>query len=80
MILVLFGIFYILQFSKASESSRPNFIIDCSTLRMGQYLCPDPDPNYVETMVDPKTQELRGCTQENKARSRYTNLTHLLIC
>nr|XP_029726230.1 TM2 domain-containing protein CG10795 isoform X1 [Aedes albopictus] len=38
--------------------------IDCSELRMGQYLCPDPSLRN----IDPKTQQLRGCTKENKAR------------
>ncbi|XP_050073086.1 facilitated trehalose transporter Tret1 [Anopheles maculipalpis] len=38
--------------------------IDCNTLRMGQYMCPDPTIRQ----IDPKTQQLRGCTQENKAR------------
>lgn len=38
--------------------------IDCNTLRMGQYLCPDPDYD----LVDPKTQQIRGCTKENKAK------------
>lgn len=44
--------------------------IDCSTLRMGQFLCPDPDVNYAQHLVDPKTQQLRGCTKENKAKSK----------
>lgn len=48
--------------------------VDCKTLRMGQYLCPDPDASYVQNMVDPKTQQLRGCTQENKARSKYYDI------
>ncbi|XP_035912214.1 facilitated trehalose transporter Tret1 [Anopheles stephensi] len=38
--------------------------IDCNSLRMGQYICPDPTLRQ----IDPKTQQLRGCTQENKAR------------
>lgn len=45
----------------------PPKLIDCSTLRMGQYLCPD--PTY--TLVDPKTQQIQGCTKENKAKSMY---------
>ncbi|CAG9762399.1 unnamed protein product [Ceutorhynchus assimilis] len=39
-------------------------LIDCNNLRMGQYLCPDPSYN----LVDPKTQQIRGCTKENKAK------------
>nr|CAD7440897.1 unnamed protein product [Timema bartmani] len=43
--------------------------VDCSsTLRMGQYICPDPAPNY--TFIDPKTQQPEGCTKENKAKVR----------
>ncbi|GLV39718.1 biscotti [Carabus blaptoides fortunei] len=30
---------------------------------MGQYLCPDPHMNH----IDSKTQQLKGCTKENKA-------------
>lgn len=41
--------------------------IDCNDLRMGQYICPNPAVNH----IDPKTQQIRGCTQENKARSEY---------
>uniref|UniRef100_A0A182JUH7 Facilitated trehalose transporter Tret1 n=1 Tax=Anopheles christyi TaxID=43041 RepID=A0A182JUH7_9DIPT len=38
--------------------------IDCNSLRMGQFICPDP----ALRQIDPKTQQLRGCTPENKAR------------
>lgn len=62
------SLFYILF---VSEGYANSYVVDCSTLRMGQYLCPDPDVNYAQSLVDPKTQQLRGCTQENKARSRY---------
>lgn len=41
--------------------------LDCNTLRMGQYMCPDPDKDYVKNLIDPKTQQIRGCTPENKA-------------
>ncbi|XP_055837155.1 TM2 domain-containing protein CG10795 [Episyrphus balteatus] len=37
---------------------------DCNDLHMGQYLCPDPNKNP----IDPKTQQFRGCTKENKAK------------
>ncbi|XP_067004562.1 TM2 domain-containing protein biscotti [Anabrus simplex] len=42
--------------------------VDCSTLRMGQFLCPDPDPMY--EYIDPKTQQPYDCTKENKAKVR----------
>ncbi|XP_040155799.1 facilitated trehalose transporter Tret1 [Anopheles arabiensis] len=38
--------------------------IDCNSLRMGQFICPDP----ALRQIDPKTQQLRGCTPDNKAR------------
>lgn len=31
--------------------------VDCSTLRMGQYICPDPSINP----IDPDTQQFVGC-------------------
>jgi len=43
-----------------------DYNVDCSTLRMGQYMCPDPDPSY--SYIDPKTQQPYGCTKENKAK------------
>ncbi|XP_012231563.1 TM2 domain-containing protein biscotti isoform X2 [Linepithema humile] len=39
--------------------------IDCNNLRMGQYICPHPDYDF----IDPKTQQPRGCTKENKAKA-----------
>lgn len=68
MFLVLLGLFFI---SDVVKTDALNYTVDCGTLRMGQYLCPDPDVNYVDNLVDPKTQQLRGCTSENKARSKY---------
>ncbi|KAH8301510.1 hypothetical protein KR059_005161 [Drosophila kikkawai] len=39
--------------------------VDCNELRMmGQFMCPDPGRNH----IDPKTQQLRGCTKEGRAR------------
>ncbi|CAG9093736.1 unnamed protein product [Plutella xylostella] len=31
--------------------------VDCSTLRLGQFICPDPSINQ----IDPDTQQFRGC-------------------
>jgi hypothetical protein len=45
-----------------------DYHVECSTLRMGQYICPDPDPEY--NYIDPKTQQPYGCTKENKAKGR----------
>lgn len=45
-----------------------NYEVDCHNLRMGQYLCPDPSYD----LVDPKTQQIRGCTKENKAKGNFS--------
>lgn len=45
--------------------------IDCSTLRLGQYICPDPDLKI--PLIDKDTQQLVNCTKENKAEG--SNLT-----
>ncbi|XP_014245099.1 TM2 domain-containing protein CG10795 [Cimex lectularius] len=45
-------------------TSQQTYTVECSTLRMGQYICPDPDYD----LIDPKTQQPRGCTTENKAK------------
>lgn len=37
--------------------------VDCKSLRIGQFICPHPDIDY----IDPKTQQPRGCTEQNKA-------------
>lgn len=38
--------------------------VDCSTLLLGQYMCPDPSVDY----IDAKTQQPYGCTKENVAK------------
>lgn len=50
--------------------------IDCNTLRMGQYMCPD--PNY--DLIDPKTQQIRGCQPNNKAKGiLFLYLSHKVM-
>lgn len=39
---------------------------DCSKLRVGQFLCPDPDSNY--KYIDEKTQSVEGCTPKGTAK------------
>lgn len=39
--------------------------VDCNKLRIGQFICPHPD--VIDTYIDPKTQQPKGCTQQNKA-------------
>lgn len=38
--------------------------LDCSQLRVGQYLCPDPNINH----IDPKTQQPYDCNRNNVAK------------
>lgn len=38
--------------------------VDCTQLRLGQYICPDP----AYDQIDPATQQYYGCTKENKAK------------
>ncbi|CAG9813507.1 unnamed protein product [Phaedon cochleariae] len=54
--------------SKVGGDVENHIMVNCDTLRMGQYLCPD--PAYVDDLIDPKTQQLHGCTRENKAKVR----------
>ncbi|XP_050502714.1 TM2 domain-containing protein CG10795 [Diabrotica virgifera virgifera] len=63
-------------FIKNVFCENPPFEIDCSAVRMGQYLCPD--PSYLDEMVDPKTQQLKGCTKENKAKVRCITANGLI--
>lgn len=44
------------------------FEVDCSKLRMGQYICPHPE--VIDTYIDPKTQQPRGCTPQNTAEGK----------
>lgn len=39
--------------------SDKNVIVDCNTLRLGQYICPDPSKDQ----IDPVTQQFYGCTK-----------------
>jgi hypothetical protein len=44
---------------------------DCSKLRYGQFLCPDPDSSY--KYIDEKTQSVAGCTSDGKAMGKLIN-------
>lgn len=48
-------------FGCASDEAKVEklFTVDCSTLRLGQYICPDPSINH----IDPETQQFKGCTK-----------------
>lgn len=49
-----------------SNGADYTYEIDCNNLRMGQYICPHPDYDF----IDPKTQQPKGCTKENKAKGK----------
>lgn len=44
--------------------TKITYEVDCNTLRLGQFICPHPEHDH----IDPKTQQPRGCTKENKAK------------
>jgi hypothetical protein len=56
-----------LIFLSYGDSDVPRYEVNCTTLRMGQFLCPDPLINH----IDPQTQQPRGCTKENTAKGMY---------
>lgn len=51
----------------SAEAHINIFETNCSTLQMGQFICPSPD-------IDPLTQEPKGCNQNNVAYSKYCTL------
>lgn len=60
---LLLVLIVLINFSNEQQSNSD--AVDCSrTLRMGQFLCPDPSYNQ----IDPKTQQYRGCSKENIAK------------
>lgn len=61
-----FSVLIILPFLLRYVSAADSFKVDCSTLRLGQYICPHPDIEY----MDPKTQQPIGCSPENKAKGK----------
>ncbi|XP_065211715.1 TM2 domain-containing protein CG10795 [Planococcus citri] len=56
-------IFLCILFTTSADDVRRN-AINCSKLKMGQFICPDPTYD----LIDPKTQQPRGCTDKNIAR------------
>ncbi|XP_068631686.1 TM2 domain-containing protein biscotti isoform X2 [Battus philenor] len=51
----------VFSYSYASDEAKIEKVVsvDCSSLRLGQYICPDPSINQ----IDPDTQQYRGCTK-----------------
>lgn len=56
------------------NSVEYTYEIDCNHLRMGQYICPHPDYD----LIDSKTQQPRGCTKDNKAKGNPYRLCFVL--
>ena len=72
---IIIHIFFNWEFVFGEEPEKNPLRVDCNTLRIGQYLCPDPAYNH----IDPKTQQPRGCTKENKAKGIHLSLPYLII-
>ncbi|KAL1512827.1 hypothetical protein ABEB36_002349 [Hypothenemus hampei] len=65
-LIFIFCLFPLLNGEDKFDILIPPKLIDCSSLRMGQYLCPDPSYD----LIDPKTQQIYGCSKDNKAKVR----------
>lgn len=64
---VFFYFTCVLIFVPLNIEADYTYEIDCNNLRMGQYICPHPDYDF----MDPKTQQPKGCTKENKAKGNF---------
>ncbi|XP_015436294.1 PREDICTED: TM2 domain-containing protein CG10795 [Dufourea novaeangliae] len=60
----LSGLLLIVLSIPLGNGADKTYEIDCSNLRMGQYICPHPGYDF----IDPDTQQPKGCTKENKAK------------
>ncbi|XP_035433025.1 TM2 domain-containing protein CG10795 [Spodoptera frugiperda] len=47
------------------EAKGDKVVVDCSTLRLGQYICPDPNKDQ----IDPNTQQFAGCVKGKEVPS-----------
>ncbi|XP_076682584.1 TM2 domain-containing protein 1 biscotti [Andrena cerasifolii] len=61
---LLSGLLFMVLTIPLSNGADSTYEIDCGNLRMGQYICPHPDYDF----IDLKTQQPKGCTKENKAK------------
>lgn len=64
----LSGLFIVILLIRSSNQ----YEIDCHNLRMGQYICPDPDYDF----IDPKTQQPTGCKQKKNNVQTATGLSN----
>ena len=63
----LFSTIIVIFIIHFADGVNNTYEIDCNNLRMGQYICPHPDYDFIDT----KTQQPKGCTKENKAKGIY---------
>lgn len=50
-------LFVLSRVGASDEAKDKTVTVDCSTLRLGQYICPDP----AHDQIDPNTQQFVGC-------------------
>lgn len=56
----IYAIIIFVTVEATDEAKRDKLVtVDCSTLRIGQYICPDPTIDQ----IDPETQQFRGCVK-----------------
>ncbi|XP_039278044.1 TM2 domain-containing protein CG10795 isoform X3 [Nilaparvata lugens] len=72
---VVFAAIIVFSSILLSDETTVPYLTDCSKLRLGQYICPHPDYEF----IDPKTQQPKGCTKENKAKV-YCKAADGIIC
>lgn len=62
---IMFSLIYIgLLLLTVSIPAYSEIELNCNELRVGQFLCPDPNINH----IDPKTQQPINCNEKNKAK------------
>ncbi|CAG9584696.1 unnamed protein product [Danaus chrysippus] len=59
LLLSTFCLLFYSTYCATDDTKTDNVVVDCSTLRMGQYICPDPNQNQ----IDSATQQYVGCTK-----------------
>lgn len=62
-------VIFILIYQTVETLVCEDVVVDCQTLRWGQFKCPDPNLNY--DYIDKETQQPKGCTKDNKAKGTF---------
>jgi hypothetical protein len=63
---IQFCFILLLFFARIIKGAEYTYEIDCNNLRMGQYICPHPDYDF----MDLRTQQPKGCKKDNKATGK----------